>query len=148
MRTCTIGSIRRNYIAKDDASSPTVSTDSVLITNVIEARQKRDIITSDIPNAFALTEIPKTTKGERGIMKIKCILAKILCKIAPNAYLPFITYDNNCHTIYLRMIKALYGMLVSALLYYKKFRADLEKIGFKVHPYDQCMANKIKSRGP
>ena len=41
------------------------------------------------------------------------------------------------------MIKALYGMLVSALLYYKKFKADLEKIGFKVNPYVQCMANKM-----
>ena len=40
--TCANGSIQRNYIAKDGASSPTVSTDSVLITSVIEARQIRD----------------------------------------------------------------------------------------------------------
>ena len=119
--TCANGSIQRNYIAKDDASSTTVSTDSVLLTSMIEARQKRDILTADVPNAFVQMEIPKTTKGERVIMKIKGILAKILCKIAPNTYLPFVTYENNQHTIYVSMIKALYGMLVSTLLYYKKF---------------------------
>ena len=63
-RTCANGSIKRNYIAKDDASSPTVSTDSVLITKAIEARQKRDIPTADVPNAFVQTEIPKPKKGE------------------------------------------------------------------------------------
>ena len=76
-------------------------------------------------------------------MKIKGILAKMLCKIAPNTYLPFVTYNNNRHVIYVSMIKALYGMLVSALLYYKKFRADLEKIGFTVNPYDKCVENKM-----
>jgi hypothetical protein len=41
------------------------------------------------------------------------------------------------------MMKALYGMLQSSLLYYKKFRKDLEEIGFKVNPYDPCVANRI-----
>ena len=33
-------------------------------------------------------------------------------------------------------------MLKSSLLFYKKLRADLESIGFKVNPYDPCIANK------
>jgi len=33
-------------------------------------------------------------------------------------------------------------MLQSSLLYYKKFRADIEKIGFVVNPYDSCVANR------
>ena len=41
------------------------------------------------------------------------------------------------------MKKALYGMLQSSLLYYKKFRKDLEGIGFIVNPYNPCMANRI-----
>ena len=41
------------------------------------------------------------------------------------------------------MKKALYGMLQSSLLYYKKFRKDLEGIGFVVNPYDPCVANRI-----
>jgi len=41
------------------------------------------------------------------------------------------------------MLKALYGMMMSSLLYYLKFRGDLEGIGFRVNPYDPCVANRI-----
>lgn len=34
-------------------------------------------------------------------------------------------------------------MLKSALLYYKKFRKDIESIGFEVNPYNPCVANRI-----
>ena len=45
--------------------------------------------------------------------------------------------------IYIEVLRALYGMLVAALLWYKKVRADLETIGFKFNPYDACVANRI-----
>ena len=35
-------------------------------------------------------------------------------------------------------------MLVASLLWYKKFRSDLEKDGFKFNPYDPCVANRMK----
>ena len=40
------------------------------------------------------------------------------------------------------MQKACYGMLVSAVLFYKKLRKDLEDIGFKINLFDVCVANK------
>ena len=67
-RTCANGCIHRDYIPREDAASPTASTDSVLITGVIEAKQHRDIITLDIPNAFVQTPIPQGE--EKVIMKI------------------------------------------------------------------------------
>merc|ERR1719410_1029553 len=45
--------------------------------------------------------------------------------------------------LYVRMKKALYGMLKSLILYYKKFKKDIEHIGYKLNPYDICVANKI-----
>jgi hypothetical protein len=41
------------------------------------------------------------------------------------------------------MLKGLYGMLVASLLYYKKFRKDIETKGFNVNPYNPCVANRI-----
>jgi hypothetical protein len=41
------------------------------------------------------------------------------------------------------MKKALYGMLQSSLLYYKKFRKDFEEFGFIINPYDPCVANRM-----
>lgn len=34
-------------------------------------------------------------------------------------------------------------MSVSAMLWHKKFRADLEDIGFEFNPYDPCAVNKM-----
>ena len=58
-RACANGSTQRSYIPKDDASSPTAATESILITGVIEAKQKRDVMALDIPNAFVQTEVPQ-----------------------------------------------------------------------------------------
>jgi len=44
---------------------------------------------------------------------------------------------------YLEILKVLYGMMVSSLLLYRKLRKDLEPLGFKVNPYDICVANKM-----
>jgi hypothetical protein len=41
------------------------------------------------------------------------------------------------------MMKALYGMMIASILYYKKFRKDIEEIGFEINPYDICVANRI-----
>jgi hypothetical protein len=42
---------------QDEAASPTAMTESIIITGVIDAKQHRDVMTADIPNAFVQTEI-------------------------------------------------------------------------------------------
>jgi hypothetical protein len=41
----------------------------------------------------------------------------------------------------MKLQKAIYGCLRSALLFYKKLFRDLEDQGFVVNPYDPCVAN-------
>ena len=43
----------------------------------------------------------------------------------------------------MQLSKALYGCLKSARLFYDKLRHNLEEMGFKVNPYDNCVANKV-----
>jgi hypothetical protein len=38
---------------------------------------------------------------------------------------------------------AIYGTMVAALLYYRKFAESLEKNEFIMNPYDPCVWNKI-----
>ena len=45
--------------------------------------------------------------------------------------------------LYVRMSKALYGLLKYALDFYNKLRSDLEGNGFFINPYDPCVANKV-----
>ncbi len=40
-------------------------------------------------------------------------------------------------------LNAVYGTMVAALLYYKKFVKSLTKKGFKLNPYNGCVANKV-----
>ena len=42
----------------------------------------------------------------------------------------------------MRMLKSLYGMPVSSILYYKKSEKDIEGIGFEVNPYDILLLTK------
>ena len=56
-RTCANGSIQRNYIDKDKATSPTALTEAIMIKAAIEADENRDIMTVDIRHAFVQMEI-------------------------------------------------------------------------------------------
>jgi hypothetical protein len=40
-----------------------------------------------------------------------------------------------------RLVKAIYGCVKSALLWYELFHGTLKEMGFVINPYDSCMAN-------
>jgi hypothetical protein len=46
------GNKQRDYISKEDASSPTIATEAVLLSCIIDAEEGRDVTVIDIPNAF------------------------------------------------------------------------------------------------
>ncbi len=48
--------------------------------------------------------------------------------------------------LYVKLNKALYGMLKSSLLFYKKLVVELESMGFKLNPYDPCIDNHMVNR--
>jgi hypothetical protein len=53
-----------------------------------------------------------------------------------------VVIENGVKTRYVEVIKALYGMLIAALLWYRQFKAALERIGFEFNPYNPCVANR------
>ncbi len=46
------GNKQRDFISKEDASSPTVATELVLLTSVVDVKENRNVAIIDIPNAF------------------------------------------------------------------------------------------------
>ena len=100
-------------------------------------------MTCDIPNVFVQTEIQNQEIGERMIMKIRGTLLEILVEMYPEKYSEYVVEEGGRRTLYVVMLKALYGMIMSSLLYYLKFKGDLEEIGFQINPYDPCVANRI-----
>ena len=78
----------RDYILKEDASSPTVATESVLLTAVIAAKEHRDVAVVDIPNAFIQTRVEH--EEDKAIIRVRGYLVDVLCKIDQN-YKKFMT---------------------------------------------------------
>jgi hypothetical protein len=114
-----------------------------VITAVIDAVEKRDVMTCDIPNAFIQALMPEMKDGEeRVMMTITGVLVGILVELNPQLYGPYEVYEKRGKVRYVRVLRAIYGMLEAALLWYKKFRSELEEVGFKFNPYDPCVANR------
>jgi len=101
-------------------------------------------MTADIPNAFIQTKLPDIKAGEdRVILKITGVLVDLMVQMAPEVYGPKVVFEDGKKVLYLLVLRALYGMMISALLLYRLFSTDLLAIGFKPNPYEPCMMNRI-----
>ena len=137
-RSCANGSVQREHVAKDEAASPTVALESVFTTATIDAREKREVVTIDIPGAFLHAD-----NDDYVIMRMTGTLAELMAKTDPKLYRKYLSVEKGKKVLYLRLQKALYGMMKSALLFYRKLVSELIEMGFVINPYDPCVANKI-----
>ena len=104
---------------------PTVATESVFITAIINAHEGRNVACFDIPGVFLHADVDKDIT-----MVLKGRLAELMVQVAPNLYRKYITVNKKGAAILnVNMQKALYGLRMSALLFYKKLVADLESDG-------------------
>lgn len=138
-RACANGAPQREHMAKEEVTSPTVSTDATFALAAIAAHERRVTATLDLPGAFL-----HANNDSFVIMKMTGRLAELMVKTAPNIYRKYIIEDSSGKPIlYVQLQKALYGMLKSALLFYRKLVTDLTDMGFQLNPYDPCVANKM-----
>eukprot|EP00956_Cyclotella_meneghiniana_P026461 scaffold57247_cov37-Cyclotella_meneghiniana.AAC.7 len=138
-RACVNGSTQRDYIPKEATASPTVMNDSVQITSAIDAHEGRVVVTCDIPGAFLHADL-----DEEVYMLLRGQLADLMVKVDPELYGPYVTKSKKGESLlYVKMKKAMYGLLRSALLFYLRLVKDLNEYGFELNPYDPCVANKI-----
>jgi hypothetical protein len=141
-RTVAGGNKQHDYTSKEDASSPTVATDAVLLSCIIDAEEGRDVAVVDIPNACVQTRVEN--EMDMAFIKICGVLVDIMVEIAPDVYMPYVSrYKKGMKQLLVQCQNALYGTMVAILLYYRKFVKSLTEVGFIINPYYQCVANKI-----
>ena len=129
-------------MSKEEASSPTAATESVMLSCAVDARERRQTAVIDIPNAFIQTKVER--EKDRAIVRIRGLVADMLVEIAPEVYSEYITKDKRGNSELLVIcLNALYGTMVAALLFYEKFTNSLKSKGFVKNPYDPCVWNKI-----
>mmetsp|Transcript_26617 Transcript_26617/g.41320 ORF Transcript_26617/g.41320 Transcript_26617/m.41320 type:complete len:590 (+) Transcript_26617:1688-3457(+) len=135
-RTCVDGRPQRQYISKEEAASPTVSTEALLCTLVVDAHENRYVATADIKGAYLHTEM-----DDYVLVKLDGEVVDVFCELNPR-YKDFVVMEGNKKVLYMRLIKALYGCVKSALLWYELYTETLKEMGFELNPYDLCVANK------
>jgi hypothetical protein len=119
-RTLAGGNKPCDYISKEDASLPTVATESVLLSCIIDADEERDVAVVDIPNAFVQTHAEN--ENDMAFINIRGILVDIMVEIAPYVYELYVSKDKKgMKQLLVQCQKTLYGTMVEILLYYQKF---------------------------
>jgi hypothetical protein len=140
-RTVAGGNKQRAYIQKEDASSPTVATESVILTSIVDAIEEKHCAVIDVPNAFIQTVVED--KKRRVIIRIRGMLVDMLVKIAPEVFKTYVTIDRKGNKqILVECLNALDRTMVASLPYYEKFTKSLKTNGYEMNPYDACVWNK------
>ena len=136
------GNTQRDYMTKEDVSSPTVSTEAVLLTSIIDAHEGRDVAVIDIPNAFIQTRVDNPK--DRVVIRMRGVVVDWLVNAAPEVYGPFVTNDKKGNKVLLvECWNAIYGTMIAGLLYYRKFSESLTEEGYVANAYDPCVWNKV-----
>jgi len=131
-RGCADGRKQRLYMQKEETSSPTVAVESLLISATMDALERRDVATVDIPGAFMQADMVGNVH-----VKLEGRLAELLAKIDPKTYDEYICNTNGNPTMYVKLRKALYGTLQAAMLFWKDLTKTLTDWGFVVNLYDR-----------
>ena len=87
-RGCADGRKQKVYKTKEETSSPTIHIESLFLSCMIDAMEKRNVVTLDIPGAFMQADIDE-------LIHVKLVgeLADLLIKVDPS-YSKFVTYEN------------------------------------------------------
>lgn len=120
---------------KDDISSPTVGTSSVMTVIAIATKERRHVATADIGGAYLNARM---TQGKLILMRLSRENAAILVWLKPE-YSVFLQPNG---TMIVGLTKALYGCVESAKLWYNHLRQALEADGYTQNPIDICVFNK------
>ena len=136
-RGCADGRPQRAYIPQEDARAPTVSTEAVFMTAVIDVMENRMLAVVDIPGAFMQADM------DPGVyMRIDGAMAELLMEIDHDMYQPHMVMEKGKPVIYVEVLKALYGTLRAARLFWETLLGKLQEWGFTLNAYDSCVATK------
>ena len=119
-------------------SAPTKATSSVSTIASIAASRNMEIAKVDIKQAYLNADMESDV-----FMWIPQPVADILCEKDPSFQL--FLHENG--KVLVKLLKAQYGCVESAKLWYNHIRKAIKDFGFQVNPFDQCVFQKQKITG-
>ena len=136
-RACADGRPQRKFVSKEESASPTVSLEGLMLSLMIDAKEGRDVATADVAGAYL-----HAIMDDFVIVKLTGKTIDIMCDVNPDLR-KLVVIENGIKVLYLQLVKALYGCIKSALLWYECFSSCLKGLGFTLNPHDLCVANKL-----
>ena len=137
-RGCADGRKQRAYIAKEEATAPMVSTEAVFLTAIIDALEGREVAVLDVPGAFMQADIDELVH-----VRFTGEMVNMLLHIDHDKYKDYVVTERQDKVLYMELLKALYGTLRAARLFWEKLSKQLvEAWGFTPNKYDDCVVNK------
>ena len=138
-RGCAGGRKQRACITKEDSTAPTVSTEAVFLTAVIDAMEGRNVVVLDVPGAFMQADIDELVH-----VKFTGAMVTLLLEIDYDMYKEYVVVEKGERVMYMELLKALYGTLRAARLFWQKLSKQLiDEWGFTPKKYDDCVVNKM-----
>ena len=85
---------------------------------MIDVKEGRDAIMIDVLNAFIQTLLLGKYRmvGDQIIMKFKGRIVDFLIKMNSGKYNGYVVYENGKKVIYVKIIRAIYGMIIVSFL--------------------------------
>ena len=141
-RVCADGRPQRKWVSSEDSYSPTVSSESTMLSLAQDAHEKRFVAICDIEGAYLHAKMDDFV-----LMVFEDFLVDLLIEACPQ-YKEFVHVTRNGKKLlYVRLKRALYGCIKSALLWWHTLTGTLFEEGFELNPYDSCVANKTLPDG-
>ena len=138
-RGCADGRKQRAYITKEELTSSTISTETVFLTTVIDAWENHKVGVLNVPVVFMQVDMDELVHVQfEGEMVDK------LLEIENDLYASYVSVENGKEVMYVELLKALYGTLRAAQLFWEKLQAKLvNEWGFSPNRYNSCVVNKM-----
>jgi hypothetical protein len=124
---------------EEETYSPMVRLESIMLSSLIDAYERRHVRTVDIKGAILKAKVADDLEL---IVKMEGKFAELMNEICPN----FTIKEDGA--MYLQCVKALYGHVRAVRLFYNDLNKTLvEKMGFQRNKYEPCVYNKKTADG-
>ena len=112
-------------------ASPTVVTESVFLTAIIDVLEGQDVAIINVPGAFMQADMDALVH-----MCFTRKMINLLMEVDHDMYVPYVTYEGKERVMYVELLKALYGTICTARLFWEKLMAKLLEWGFMPNLYN------------
>ena len=117
IRGCADGRKQRAYITKEESTSPTISTEAVFLTAVVDAWENRKVAVLDVLGAFMQVDMDELVH-----VRFEGEMVDKLLEIDEDLYASYVTEEKGKKVMYVELLKVLYGTLRAAQLFWESCR--------------------------